>query len=200
MVEEELRLNTILYLIRHGETEWNQLRRIQGHSDIELNAVGVQQAERLAARFADHSFHALYSSDLDRARNTARPLAQIVGLAVSTLPTLRERNYGDWEGLIYEEIKERFQNRTETECGIETFEEMQLRAVDALTGIAAKHPGETILVVSHGGFINAFLHYVTKGEQGTGITRIDNTSVNLFRFHTESWELLQVNDTDHLEK
>jgi probable phosphoglycerate mutase len=193
-------LNTILYLIRHGETNWNQSRRIQGHSDIDLNSVGEQQATRLAKRFANETFHAVYASDLSRARETARRIADQLGLPVSTLPHLRERCYGEWEGLTYEEIRQRFQERDEASCGIETFDAMQQRAVSALTELAASHPGEAIVVVSHGGFINSFLHYVTNGEQGTGITRIDNTGVSTFRYAHDRWEVLRVNDTDHLEK
>jgi probable phosphoglycerate mutase len=193
-------LNTILYLIRHGETDWNQLRRFQGHSDIHLNETGVRQAEKMAARFADEPIHAVYASDLSRARETARRIAERAGLSVATLPTLRERCYGEWEGLTYDEIHERFQNRDEASCGIETFEDMQQRAVSVLRELAESHRGQTIVVVSHGGFINSFLHYVTNGEQGTGVTRIDNTGVSVFRYGDNGWEVLRVNDTEHLEK
>ncbi len=193
-------MNTILYLIRHGETDWNHARRIQGHSDIDLNRQGIQQANQLAARFAGKTFHAVYSSDLSRARETARGIAELMNVPVSTRPHLRERCYGEWEGLTYEEIRERFQQRDEASCGIESFEEMQQRAVSVLTELATSHLGETVVVVSHGGFINSFLHYVTNGEQGTGITKIDNTGISTFRFAEERWEVLQVNDTDHLDK
>ncbi|MFY0544608.1 histidine phosphatase family protein [Brevibacillus sp. H7] len=193
-------MNTILYLIRHGETDWNQSKRIQGHSDIHLNHRGVQQAAQLAKRFEGKRIHAVYSSDLSRARETARGIAELMACPVSSLPGLRERCYGEWEGLTYEEIQERFRNRDEASCGIESFEEMQQRAVSALTELALRHPGQTVAVVSHGGFINSFLHYVTNGEQGTGKTRIDNTGVSTFRFVQDRWEVLQVNNTDHLEK
>ncbi|WP_103109393.1 histidine phosphatase family protein [Brevibacillus reuszeri] len=191
-------METIMYLIRHGETEWNQIRRIQGHSDIDLNELGLRQAEQVARRFQGESVHAVYSSDLSRARETASRIAQNFDYTVSTLPTLRERCYGQWEGLTYEEIRARFENQDEAACGIETFECMQKRAVTALTELAKAHPNETIVVVSHGGLINSFLHFVTSGEQGTGITRIDNTGITKFRF-TDFWNVLQVNDTDHLE-
>jgi len=193
-------LNTILYLIRHGETDWNQMKRIQGHSDIHLNQTGKQQAELLARRFARETFHVVYASDLIRARETAQQIADLRGLSVVTLPELRERCYGEWEGLTYEEIRQRFQERDEASCGIETFEAMQQRAVAVLTELAQNHPGETVVVVSHGGLINSFLHYVTNGKQGTGITRIDNTSVSTFRYADHRWTALRVNDTDHLEK
>ncbi|MED1914872.1 histidine phosphatase family protein [Brevibacillus sp. DP1.3A] len=192
-------METIMYLIRHGETEWNQVRRIQGHSDIALNELGVRQAEQVADRFQGEKIHAFYSSDLSRAHDTAAKIAGNFQSSVSTRTTLRERCYGEWEGLTYEEIRERFENQDEASCGIETFEDMQRRAVAAMTEIAGSHSGEAIVVVSHGGLINSFLHYVTVGEQGTGITRIDNTGITIFRYVDRRWEVLSVNDTDHLK-
>ncbi|KZE52447.1 phosphoglycerate mutase [Brevibacillus parabrevis] len=192
-------METIMYLVRHGETKWNQIRRIQGHSDIALNELGMRQAELVAGRFRSETIHAVYSSDLSRARETAAKIAENFSFSVGAHPTLRERCYGQWEGLTYEEIRERFEHQDEASCGIETFEDMQRRAVAALSELAAKHPNEAIVVVSHGGLINSFLHYVTAGEQGTGITRIDNTGISVFRYVDCRWEVLQVNDTDHLE-
>ncbi|WP_432774608.1 histidine phosphatase family protein [Brevibacillus gelatini] len=192
-------METIMYLVRHGETEWNQSRRIQGHSDIALNEHGRRQAELVADRFRSETIHAVYSSDLSRARETAAKIAANFSISVGTQPNLRERCYGQWEGLTYEEIRKRFENQDEASCGIETFEDMQRRVVAALTELAVKHQNEAIVVVSHGGLINSFLHYVTAGEQGTGITRIDNTGISVFRYADRRWEVLQVNDTDHLE-
>jgi probable phosphoglycerate mutase len=192
---------TILYLIRHGETEWNKARRIQGHSDIALNASGILQAERLAEWYKTKAFHAIYASDLERARHTANRLAEAIGISVRTLPSLRERCYGEWEGLTYEEIRARFHavDPDPSLYGIESFEAMQQRAAACLTGLAAAHINETIAAVSHGGFINAFLHLVTEGKQGTGISRIDNTGVCVFRYANDRWEVLKVNDTAHLQ-
>ncbi len=193
-------METILYLIRHGETEWNQARRIQGHSDILLNELGTYQAERLAAMYHTHRFDAIYSSDLQRAYHTAHPLAKLKGIDVQTKSSLRERCYGDWEGLTYEEIRERFKDVDPEQSiyGIEPFLTMQQRAGATLTEIVTRHLGETVAVVSHGGFINSFLHYITEGKQGTGISRIDNAGVSLIRFSPDGWEVLKVNDTSHL--
>jgi len=191
-------LETIVYLVRHGETDWNVARRIQGHSDIDLNETGNQQAARVAKQFQDKIIHAVYSSDLRRARNTAAQIAHHFSHEVGALPSLRERCYGQWEGLSYEEIRERFDGQEEDSFGIETFEDMQRRAADTLTQLATAHPGESIVVVSHGGLINSFLHYVTAGTQGTGISKIDNTGICVFRYRDQRWEVLQVNNIDHL--
>ncbi|USG67201.1 histidine phosphatase family protein [Brevibacillus ruminantium] len=193
-------MHTVIYLIRHGETDWNLARRIQGHSDIELNQEGVSQAQKVAARFQGEPISAVYASDLIRAKKTAECIAEAIGSdTVFTLPTLRERCYGDWEGLTYEEIRARFKDMDETACGIETMGEMQKRASEALTEIAVKHAGQSVVVVSHGGLINSFLLDVTKGEQGTGITRIDNTGINRLHYTEEQWEVVAINDTAHLE-
>lgn len=192
-------METIMYLVRHGETDWNLGRRIQGHSDTSLNDLGLRQAEQVAGRFRGEKIGAVYSSDLSRARETAAKIAKQAGVEVFTRAALRERCYGDWEGLTYEEIRARFAEQDEASCGIETFEDMQHRAVTVLTELAANHPNEVIVVVSHGGFINCFLHYVTAGEQGTGITKIENTGVTTFRYTDNRWEVLQVNNTDHLK-
>ncbi|WP_421617633.1 histidine phosphatase family protein [Brevibacillus sp. TJ4] len=191
-------METIVYLVRHGETDWNVARRIQGHSDIDLNELGHQQAARLSKQFEDKAIHAVYSSDLSRARNTAAQIARLFSHEIGTLPSLRERCYGQWEGLSYEEIRERFNGQEEESYGIETFSDMQQRAVETLTQLAKSHPNEAIVVVSHGGLINSFLHYVTAGEQGTGISKIDNTGICVFRYSDQRWNVLQVNNTDHL--
>ena len=100
MVREEARI----CLIRHGETAWNAELRIQGHRDLPLNGSGLAQAEALAGRLAGQRFDALYSSDLLRARQTAQPLADVLGLPVRLEPELRERHFGCCEGKTREEI------------------------------------------------------------------------------------------------
>lgn len=192
-------MKTILYLVRHGETDWNAARRIQGHSDIELNERGIMQAKQVGEHFRSKTIHAVYSSDLTRARHTAVQIARHFSFDVATHASLRERSYGDWEGLTYEEIRSRFANQDEASCRIETFEAMQQRAVQTLTQLAAAHPNEAIVVVSHGGLINSFLHHVTGGLQGPGITKIDNTGICVFRYCEQRWEVLQINNTDHLQ-
>lgn len=193
-------MDTILYFIRHGETDWNKDRRIQGHSDIDLNPRGVEQAERLAVHIANHPISAVYSSDLKRARDTAEKLANRINVPVETRNTLRERFYGEWEGLTIDEIKARYDYPAvdETAYGIESFAAMQERAHRCLSNLAENHPNQTIAVVSHGGLINAFLHFVTNGEHGPGITRIDNTGLSMFRYRSGNWEVLSINEINHL--
>jgi probable phosphoglycerate mutase len=153
---------TTLLLVRHGETDWNRERRWQGHADRPLNERGRQQARALAAELADRPIDAVYSSDLLRARETAEIVAADLGLAVYIDPGLREVDVGSWSGLSHSEIEtndpEGFRRWQEGGKGWyrgESYEEMGGRVVAAVVALAAAHPGERLLVVTHGGSIRA---------------------------------------------
>jgi broad specificity phosphatase PhoE len=148
---------TTLLLARHGETDWNRELRIQGSSDIELNDVGREQAEALADELADVELDAIYASDLSRARATAETVAARKQLPVRLDARLRERSFGTWEGLTRDDIAERFAPDDRPDG--ETDEEVRARVLAAITDISAAHPGEQVLVVSHGGALNALWHH-----------------------------------------
>ena len=148
---------TTLLLARHGETDWNREFRIQGSSDTELNEVGRAQARALADELADEPIDAVYASDLSRARETAEIVVAERGLEVRLDPALRERSFGSWEGLTRTEIAERFPD-LEHHDG-ETDDEVRTRVLAAVDRIVAAHPREDVLVVSHGGALNALWHH-----------------------------------------
>jgi 2,3-bisphosphoglycerate-dependent phosphoglycerate mutase len=148
---------TTLLLARHGETDWNRELRIQGSSDVELNELGRKQARALADELAGVELDAIYASDLSRARATAEAVAATKELPVRLDPRLRERAFGSWEGLTREDIEERFQPEDRPDG--ETDEEVRARVLAAIDEIAAAHPGEQVLVVSHGGALNALWHH-----------------------------------------
>jgi probable phosphoglycerate mutase len=148
---------TTLLLARHGETDWNRELRIQGSSDTDLNDVGRAQARALADELAGEQLDAIYSSDLRRARETAEIVATGRGLDVRLDADLRERSFGSWEGLTRAEIAERFPD-IEHHDG-ETDEQVRRRVLDAVHRIVLAHPGEEVLVVSHGGALNALWHH-----------------------------------------
>jgi broad specificity phosphatase PhoE len=161
--------STTILLARHGETDWNAVGRWQGHTDRSLTELGRRQAAELAERLADVELDAVYSSDLLRAVETAEPVAKRLGLPLQTLPELREVDVGTWAGLTRDEVAERFPDgfrrwsewQTGWEDG-ETYDEMGERVVGAVLRLAGEHPGERILVVSHGGAIRA-LHAAAAG-------------------------------------
>jgi broad specificity phosphatase PhoE len=149
---------TTILLARHGETDWNAERRVQGHTDRPLNEVGVAQAQALVDELSGERLDAVYASDLARALDTARAVAQPRGLSVVPLPELRERNFGTWEGLHDHEILERFpQAHTGPWGDDETPGQLEERVIAALFEIAARHPSGQVLVVSHGGPLRAVL-------------------------------------------
>jgi probable phosphoglycerate mutase len=135
---------TELVLVRHGETDWNAEGRLQGHTDRPLSDYGRGQARRLAEELAGEQFDAIYASDLARARETAEIVGARLGLPVVLDPDLREKDWGNWEGLTSTE-------RLGVELVGESTEQHQIRMLAALGRIAAKHPYGRVLVVTHGG-------------------------------------------------
>jgi broad specificity phosphatase PhoE len=163
-----VRLVTTLLLVRHGETDWNRDGRWQGHSDTHLNDVGREQAAQLAAEL--NGVDVVYSSDLARARETADILAEHLGLPVRVDPRLRERSFGKWEGKTAPEIEAEFADpHARWLAGegpgaddAEPFAEFDARVQAFLAEVLERHPGETVLVVAHGGSIRV-IHAYAKG-------------------------------------
>ena len=165
---------TTILLARHGETDWNRDHRVQGHSDTLLNDAGRAQARALAAELAGETIDAVYSSDLARAHETARILAESRGLHVITVRDLRERHFGTWEGLTDDEVLARFPHAADRPWGdAETQEEMGERVFAALRRIGEAHPDQRVLVVSHGGPLRRVLAHCGVDE----VDRIDNCHV-----------------------
>ena len=158
---------TTILLARHGETDWNAERRVQGHTDRPLNGTGIAQARALAEELSADAIDAVYSSDLERAQQTAEVVADARGLPVETLPELRERDFGTWEGLTDEEVFERFPDARSGPWGdAESRDELGARILEACKRIASRHPGGSVLVVTHGGPVRAMLTYC--GADGVG--------------------------------
>ena len=158
---------TTILLTRHGETDWNREHRMQGHTDRPLNDAGRAQALALAEALAREPLDAVYASDLSRASETARAVAEPRRLPVRTLRELREKDFGTWEGLTDEEILLRFPEARRGHWGDgETHEEMAGRVVAALRTIAEHHPGARVLVVSHGGPLRAVLRHCSAADDG----------------------------------
>ena len=150
-----------LLLIRHGQTEWNKEGRYTGQSDIPLTELGHQQAQQAAEKLVDLPPDVLYSSDLLRARQTAAPLSEMFSLDVSIDPRLKEINQGQWEGMLFPDIKQKFakefaaQRSNPVKVGApggETVEQVRTRVFSALEDIITKHADSKsrVVVVSHG--------------------------------------------------
>jgi broad specificity phosphatase PhoE len=155
---------TILFLSRHGETDWNAEGRWQGHADQPLNEHGLAQARGLAHRLRGTRLDAIYSSDLQRSRATADVVAAEHGLTVVALPELREVDVGEWSGLTRADIEERWPERFAAwrDGGRgwlhgESYEEMAARVIACLDRLAREHDGGRLLYVGHGGTIRGVL-------------------------------------------
>jgi broad specificity phosphatase PhoE len=150
---------TEVYLVRHGQTDWNVDGRYQGWADIPLNNTGFDQAHALASVLKRQTYVALYSSDLSRARQTAEVIGQYVGLPVQIDQRLREIDQGEWEGQRVAEVKLRYHAVIETgekdpvntpAPGGESVAQVAARAAQALNEITAHHPTGPVLAVMHG--------------------------------------------------
>jgi probable phosphoglycerate mutase len=205
-------MSTTVYLIRHGETDWNLEGRWQGHADVPLNELGLRQARLLGQRLAREGvrFDAIYSSDLARAFQTAWELGAAVKVPVQLLPPLREIDLGAWSGLTYPEIQQRFpaevallaQNQDVPRGGGETMAALRKRVSEAVTAICAHHPGETLALVTHGGCVRALLAHAADSRAHDPFRQfphIGNTSITVLRVESDGWHTDVVNDMTHLE-
>ena len=186
---------TLLYLVRHGETDWNRERRIQGSTDIPLNETGRRQASVTGALLASREWDGVYASPLSRAFETAEIIARQLGLpSPQAVPQLAERNYGDAEGLTGDEIDTRFAGADIP--GRETREEVAARALPAIIALAESHPGESIVLVSHGGVIRTILGTVAPDAHPEPIR---NGSVHSFRHTDGTLDLIAFDDPIEVE-
>lgn len=198
------------FLIRHGQTIWNNSRKYQGHTDIPLSEEGRKQAQKLRDKLANKEIHAFYSSDLSRALETAQIVAEFFNKEVKVLPQLREINFGCWEGLTYEEVMEKYgevatawYNDPQSVCipGGESCEEVKKRAFAVLNSLAKKHQEETVAIVSHGGTIRLLIMAALGWDMSCfWHLRLDNTALSILEINDGYASLKLFNDTCHLEE
>ena len=201
---------TVFTVIRHGETIANRNSVIQGQSDVPLSPVGEEQARLLGRRWRGKHFDAVYSSDLSRAIRTARLVYP--ALEPTTTPELREMDLGAWVGHTIAEVAEIFPDEWRSfrsgdiDCrvpGGETRREINARAEKFFLAAAARHAGQEVLVVTHGGLLRAFFLAMMGGSLGKHALppATGNTGVSVVRYDDESgrWRLTTWNDTSHLE-
>lgn len=199
---------TELIVVRHGETLWNAGGRLQGHLDSGLSPLGVRQAEAIARRLGEERFVALYSSDLGRAFQTAEPIAQATGLPIVTDSRLRERNLGVFQGLTMAEILERFPDDhrrfvsgdpDHVVPGGESGRQRYERTVACADEMAARHRGERVLIVTHGGVLNGLLRRALGIDLAIPLSyRLFNATINTFFVRGGTWKLGTWGDIHHL--
>jgi broad specificity phosphatase PhoE len=182
---------TLLYLVRHGETDWNLARRIQGRADIPLNATGRGQARRAAGLLARRDWDVIVASPLSRARETAEIIAAELDLPDPELrPALVERDYGVAEGLGFAEIDARYPEGAEVP-GRESRSAVAERVVPDLLELARRYSERAVVVVTHGGAIRAVLSSV---DPEWSHDRITNGSIHSFRVEDGELRLIAFDD------
>lgn len=197
-----------LIIVRHGETEWNRVGRCQGFSDVELNKNGREQINELAKSLKDKSISAVYSSDLIRALDTAKAIANYHKLGVEVDPDLREMNQGDLEGLTFVEIRERYASLLTNWVGNpeavklpggESLKELQDRAWRAVERIYIKHQDQTVVAVSHNlTIITLLCRFKGIGLEEFRSFKLKAASKNVILFRNGHFDVNVLNDITHL--
>ncbi|MEX1018272.1 MAG: histidine phosphatase family protein [Litorilinea sp.] len=171
---------TTVCLVRHGETDWNAEGRLQGQEDTPLNATGRAQAVRAGVYLRDWAWDILVSSSLARARDTAHHIGQAVGLSLhAELPQFMERDYGAAAGMTPAQMQAAFPDGEIP--GLESQPDLQDRIMAGLNYVAHTYAHQRVIVVAHGGTINAALARLTNGEIGSGKTQLGNACISLFQ-------------------
>lgn len=197
-----------LILARHGQTDWNAQHRYQGETDVPLNKTGQQQAAALARCLTDTDIDAIYTSNLQRAANTARAIAEPHNQRVILEPRLREMSFGTWRGLTFDEIQERDADRLSTWLANpmqvappdgETLAQVTARVQSALDDTLHTHPQGIVLWVAHGGVLRVLISLAMGLEpQGHWRFRIRVASLAELWFYDGGVTLTRLNDTYHL--
>ena len=200
---------TRIIAVRHGETPWNRERRIQGHTDIDLNDLGRWQAARAGDALKDETVAAIYASDLLRAHHTAQAIAQYAGVAVVTHRGLRERHFGIFEGQTHEAIAERWPEDARrwkirepdfAPTGGESPNDVLERVRRTINELAAPHLDQQIVVVAHGGVMDMLYRLATQQAVNAPRTwELGNAAINRLLWTPEALTLVGWGDLRHLE-
>ena len=200
---------TDFLFIRHGETDWNRQQRFQGQIDVPLNEAGQRQARRLGERLATEPADQLFSSDLQRAQQTAAPLAVAWQATPALVPGLREQCFGVLEGLDVPAIKSRhpdlwtrwLEHRADFALpGGESLQQFHARVIGAVKALADVHPGRRLAVVTHGGVLD-MLWRTAHGLALDGLRTCDipNTGLNHLRWRQGTLDIVRWADASHLD-
>ncbi len=204
---------TEIIIIRHGETDWNAERRLQGHTDIGLNQQGERQAQALSLALQDEHLDAIITSDLLRAKITAQAIAEKHGAKMLIDVDLRERCYGGFEGLTYAEIGQRYPEAYAAwqareldavmpsgERAGESLNQFFQRAHTSVLGWAHRHQGKKIVLVTHGGVLEcAYRSALAMPINTPRDFAILNAAINRFSFQNGTLSMIQWGDTSHLD-
>jgi len=187
---------TTICLIRHGETEWNAARRLQGRTDIPLNARGVKQAEACSVYLAASSYDVLITSPLKRAKQTAEIINHKLDLPLHEMEDFQERSFGDAEGMTYEERRaiypeKNYPNQEDTE-------DFRRRIMEGFQKVTQLYSDQKVLLVNHGAVIKEILKAFSNDDNILEGDRLMNGCISNIHFENEKWNVKDFNRTAHL--
>ena len=200
-----------VYLVRHGETDWNKSGRMQGRMEVDLNLFGFKQSHLCAKRLKPIPFEMAFTSPQSRALQTAELILKHHNVHLETNPALQEIHLGKWEGMTWSEVKRQHRGliddmtkdrQTAKLHGGEAYEDVLKRAMSFIETIS-KLPFEHVLVVSHGGLIKMVLSYVLDLPiEKRGNFHLSNTGISVIEKDASSnkWRVISINETSHLEE
>ena len=200
---------TSIYLVRHGQTAWNKEEIFRGRTDVPLDETGLKQAEFVGQYFKGIEIHAIYSSALSRAWETAQKIAQFHNLKVQPLQGILDMSFGNWEGRPHQEIRENdsktYRQWVETPHlvrlpGGESLDDVRVRAMAAIEEVIRSHSGKTLVLVTHR-VVNKVLICGILGLDNSHFWQIsqDTTAINLIQHRNGKYILSLMNETCHLK-
>ncbi|MFX3673585.1 MAG: histidine phosphatase family protein [Paenisporosarcina sp.] len=189
---------TSICLVRHGETDWNLLGKLQGRTDIPLNETGILQAEECSEFLKSSKLDVIITSPLNRAKQTAEILKKNFNVPLIEMEKFIERGYGDAEGMLLEERDSAFPDKSYPNQ--ENRVTLNRRVMDGIQEINQRYFGSKILLVAHGAVINAILADISNCKIGSGKTKLMNAGISNIHFHQEKWLIKDFNQISHLSK
>ncbi|MEH7799647.1 histidine phosphatase family protein [Bacillus pumilus] len=187
---------TTICLVRHGETDWNAAKRIQGRTDIPLNDTGKWQTEQTGLYLKNARWDVVISSPLTRAKETAHLILKHVDAPLVIMDDFIERDYGDAEGMSFEERQKLFPDKQYP--NMEPLETIQDRMVEGIEKVRAAYPNQQVLIVAHGAAIHALLTTIAGEHLGLENTRLVNACLNYMEWKDGKWKVLDYNVVSHL--
>ena len=177
-----------IYLIRHGETDWNLIGKVQGREDIPLNDTGKSQAKKCAIALQSTGIKTIISSPLKRAVETANIIANIHnGMEVFIDEEWIERDFGDLSGMTYDRRK--YFDTFGHEETMESLDKLSKRLIDCIQRYAIKYLDQDIVMISHGAAINSVIMVLSDGEKGSGKTRLKNACISILTYEDKGLQL-----------
>lgn len=189
---------TSICLIRHGETDWNSLGKLQGRTDISLNNNGILQAKECSQFLKGFQWDAIITSPLKRAKETAEIINNDLSLPLIEMDEFIERSFGDAEGMTIEERLATFPNRNYR--GQESRKSLNKRIISGINAINQEFVNKKVLLVAHGAVINTILAEFSNGEIGSGKTKLINGCISNIEFIQDKWKINDYNQVKHLSQ